>query len=208
MNEQEQLTLDEARKYFDGFPEAPYSDSFKWVDANGFEHLSTVRSWTGGTLLSGIEKATAAITSKGGKPVSNRGTSAPAPTPDPAAMIALEEGNKTLAAELQQQAAAVPAAPSGKQWNITEIVFVRILPQPGDKVTVEFYGNDRKQPHNNYADLMVNKWDADKVAGLMKHVTSADVTKPAELALTCHVYWLEGKEKSNGGHFKDVYHVR
>jgi hypothetical protein len=90
----------------------------------------------------------------------------------------------------------------------TKIVFVKILPQPDNRVTIEFYGNDRKSPHNQYADLLVNKWATERAAELMKHVTSAPVTTPAEFSMDCVVYWLEGKEKANGGHFKDVYHVR
>lgn len=66
--EQTQSAVDKAREYWNGFPEAPYSDSFKWVDTNGFEHLSTVRAWTGGTLLSGIERITTAIFERGGVP--------------------------------------------------------------------------------------------------------------------------------------------
>ena len=97
-------------------------------------------------------------------------------------------------------------------WNIYPASFVKILPQPDNKVTIEFYGKDRKQPHNDYPELKVNKWDVAQAAGLMKHVTSADVSKAAEFSLNCSVYWLEGKEyttKDGGkGHYKNVSHVR
>lgn len=83
MTEPTNDVLKEAKEYYEGFPEAPYSDSFKWIDSNGFEHLSTVRAWTGGTLLTGIDKATSAIVSKGGKPAG--GKPAPAQMPAPQA---------------------------------------------------------------------------------------------------------------------------
>jgi hypothetical protein len=197
--------------YWKDFPEAPFSDTFKWVDADGFEHMTTVRGWGDKSLSDGITKAKALIQYNGGKPVGKFPT-APAPTPDPAARIALEEDNKALAVELQEQASALPAAPDGKQWNITDIAFVKILPQPGDKITIEFYAADRKTPHNDYPAMKVNKWDIGRAAGLMKHVTSADVTKPAEFMLNCHVYWLDGKEYTDTSgtkkHYKDIYHVR
>lgn len=207
MNEQQEqkVTLQD---YWRGFPEAPFSDTFKWVDADGFEHMTTVRGWGDKSLSEGITKAKALIEYNGGKPAGNRAPQAPAPTPDPAAKIAFEEGNKQMAAELQAQATEVPPAPDGKQWNTTKIVFVKILPQPDNKVTIEFYGNAHKQPHDQYAELLVNKWTTERAAGLMKHVTSAPVTVPAEFALNCTVYWLDGKPKTNGGFFKDVYHVR
>lgn len=200
------------QEYWRGFPEAPFSDTFKWIDADGFEHMTTVRGWGDKSLSEGITKAKALIQYNGGKPAGNRPPQAPAANPDPAAKIALEEGNKDLASELQEQAAAVPPAPDGKQWNVTDIAFVKILPQPGDKITIEFYAADRKTPHNDYVTLKANKWDIGRAAGLMKYATSADVTKPAEFMLSCKVFWLDGKEykDTSGGtkHYKDIYYVR
>lgn len=111
-------TLKEAKEYFSGFPEAPYSDSFKWVDANGFEHLSTVRSWTGGALLSGIEKATLAIVNKGGKPVSNK----PAPAPSPESQkvqLTTEDGLPVVDAE--QKPVMVSLPPGTHLFTVKEV---------------------------------------------------------------------------------------
>ena len=202
----------ELKEYWQGFPEAPYSDTFKWIDADGYEHMMTVRGWEGGAVLGAIGKAKEVIASINGKPAGNRPVQAPAPVPDIAAKIALEEGNKQMASELQAQANEVPPAPDGKQWNTYSAAFVKILPQPEERVTIEFYGKDHKQPHNDYPELKVNKWTLAQAAGLMKYVTSADVSKPAEFALNCTVYWLEGKEytSTNGEkrHYKNVSHVR
>jgi hypothetical protein len=200
------------REYWAGFPEAPFSDTFKWVDEQGYEHMTTIRGWQFQTMLSTIQRATSMIADFNGRPINNRPHPAPAPLPDKAAAIAMEAGNKELAQQLQESAADVPAAPDGKQWNTYGASFVKILPQPDNKVTIEFYGKDRKTPHNDYPELKVNKWDVSQAQGLMKHVTSADVSKPAEFALSCTVYWLDGKEytSTNGDkrRYKNVAHVR
>lgn len=66
------METEEAQKYWANFPEAPYSDSFKVVDADGYEHLMTIRGWTGGSLLKSIEAAKKALAEGGyvpaGKP--------------------------------------------------------------------------------------------------------------------------------------------
>jgi hypothetical protein len=208
-DQQQEVSLQE---YWKGFPEAPLSDTFKWVDEDGFEHMTTVRGWGDKSLSAGLAKVKALIQDNGGKPVRARAPEAPSPTPDAAVKIALEEGNKQLAVELQEMALDVPPAPGGKQYNISEIAYIKILPQPGDKITIEFYGDDRKTPHNDFASVKINKWDIGRTTGLMKHVTSADVTKPAEFMCRCRVYWTEGKEykKADGGtgNYKDVHHVR
>jgi hypothetical protein len=58
----------------------------------------------------------------------------------------------------------------------------------------------------------VNKWPWEGATGLLRHVTSADVAKPATLSLKCRVYYTLGKQFTldNGktGNYKDVHHVR
>lgn len=76
----QQDNTEAVKKYYEGFPEAPFSDSFKWIDADGFEHLSTVRAWTGSNLLAGISKTKLAIANQNGKPINNK----PAPMPETA----------------------------------------------------------------------------------------------------------------------------
>jgi hypothetical protein len=137
---------------------------------------------------------------------------APPPAKDAAAKIAAEEGNQELATELEVQGLEVPPPPKDKEWQITDCVFLEILPQPDERVTLKFYGNDRKQPHNDYPSVSVNKWAWEQAQGLLKHVTTADVSKAAEFSLPCRVYWTLGKSytKPDGstGQYKDVAHVR
>jgi len=100
----------------------------------------------------------------------------------------------------------VPALPEGaKAWQTISATKVIVKPEPGDLVTIEFYAAGHKWP-----DLKANKWKLERAQGFLKHVTSHDVRKPAELALSCIVYYLNGKEKADkpGEFWKDVYHVR
>jgi hypothetical protein len=201
-----------SKDFWQGFPEAPFSDTFKWLDAEGYEHMLTIRGWEGGAMLKAVERAKEFIAAQGGKPVRSRPADAPAPTPDPAVKIALEEGNKQMAAELQEAGLEIPPAPAGKQYQVSDIAFVKILPQPGDRINIEFYSDDRKTPHNDFPSIKATKYDVGRAMGLLKHVTSADVTKPAEFMCRCKVYWTEGKEykKADGGtgHYRDIHHVR
>jgi hypothetical protein len=211
MDENEKKYIDDTREYWAGFPEAPCSDSFKWIDSTGYEHMLTIRAYSPQLLFRQIEKVVSGLADIGGKPI-GKPVSAPAPKPDPAAKIAAEEGNYDMAAQLQAEADDIGLPPDGKEWHTSDCVFVKVLPQPDDKVTVEFYGNDKKQPHNDYASVKVNKWSVPNATGLMKYVTSADMSKAAEFTLSCRVYWTEGKEytgtNGNKGHYKDVAHVR
>ena len=137
---------------------------------------------------------------------------APAPKPDPAAQIAREEGNLELASRLEAQGAEVPPPPAGKTWQTVDAVFVRYLPQPDGKCTIEFYGNSHKQPHDDYAFIKASKWTWENVSGLMKHVTSHAPEEAGEFNLPCRVYYIEGKEYTTPsgvkGRYKDVCHVR
>ena len=60
---------EDPRAYWQGFPEAPYSASIKYVDGNGFEVLATARGWTWNSLLSSLSKAEQTILDMGGKPI-------------------------------------------------------------------------------------------------------------------------------------------
>ena len=62
------MTIEDTKKYFEGFPEAPASDSFKWTDAQGFEHMLTLRAWHVQPLMKAIGEAQVEIFAVGGKP--------------------------------------------------------------------------------------------------------------------------------------------
>ena len=56
-----------AQEYFKDFPEAPFADTFKWVDKDGFEHLVTSRSWSAASLFQGVEQVKELIAKQEGK---------------------------------------------------------------------------------------------------------------------------------------------
>ena len=72
---------EEVRKYWEGFPEAPASDTFKWLDEDGFEHMTTVRAWTASSLVEMIGRAKEAIKTVGGKTIAPRIGQAPSAEP-------------------------------------------------------------------------------------------------------------------------------
>ena len=69
MTEEKKVTPQE---YFAGFPEAPASDTFKWVDGLGIEHMTTIRAWDGSNLYQQVAKFVAKVTETGGKPVNDK----------------------------------------------------------------------------------------------------------------------------------------
>lgn len=73
------MTIEETKKYFEGFPESPASDTFKWVDAHGYEHMLTLRAWHVKPLMNAIEEAQVVIAEIGGKPISTQSKVSPAP---------------------------------------------------------------------------------------------------------------------------------
>jgi hypothetical protein len=101
----------------------------------------------------------------------------------------------------------VPPPPTGKEYIVFDADKLVILPQPDEKVTLEFYAGSDKYPK-----VKVNKWPWEGATGLLRHVTSADVAKPATLTLKCRVYYTLGKQFTldNGktGNYKDVHHIR
>jgi len=136
---------------------------------------------------------------------------APPPVPSKAAE-AVKDGTPEAQAAVKAVVEGVGDPPAGKEWQTCDVCFVKILPQPGELVSIEFYGNAHKQPHDDFPEVKVNKWKYEQAAGLMKHVTSASVKEANEFALSCRVYYTIGKEytKKDGskGNYRDIGHVR
>ena len=84
----------------------------------------------------------------------------------------------------------------------SEVTSINILPQPDDKVTIEFMKDGLKYPV-----AKINKWPNDRVQGFLAKVTTQDVTKPAEVKVSCRVYWKQGKQFAPGKHYKDILKV-
>ncbi len=201
--------LEKAKQYFADIPESPASLNFYFVK-DGWNFQLTLRDWDEGILMARAARTIATLTKEGytAKPVGAQPQqAAPAPKEDPAAAIAKEVGNEEAAEALQKDYAELPPAPDGKEWQALEIARVVVLPQPEERCNVEFYADGHKYP-----DVKVVRWKNASVAGLLKHVTSHDVSQPGDFDLPCRVFYTWGREytKPDGtkGNYKDVGHVR
>jgi len=74
------MNIKELQEFWKGFPESPFSDTFKWIDAEGYEHMLTIRGWSGDAVLESVAKAKERIAELGGIAPANR-VAAPAPSP-------------------------------------------------------------------------------------------------------------------------------
>jgi hypothetical protein len=159
-----------------------------------------------GAVLESVDRFAHYMREKGWKFDGEKEVAAP-PAPPADVKIVMQEGNKELAKDLQKNYDDVGAPPAGKEWITFGASIVKILPQPDNKVTIEFYADGKKYP-----GVKVNKWKVESANGLMKHVTSEPMDKAAEYKLDCIVYYTEGAEfkLDNGktGRYKDVSHVR
>ena len=64
---QEAVAAKTPQEYWQGYPEAPASDNFKWIDKHGFEHQTTLRAWGPTELKHAFDNFTAAILADGAK---------------------------------------------------------------------------------------------------------------------------------------------
>ena len=62
------MTEPTPQEYWKDFPEAPVSSTFKWTDADGYEHMTTFRAYSGGTILQVIDKFKSELAAIGGIP--------------------------------------------------------------------------------------------------------------------------------------------
>lgn len=182
------------------FTEAPASVNFFGVTRKGWNLQFTIRDWDEVRLLSRFIAFTTYLEEKGVSPKPVGQQPAPPPTGDPAAKIAREAGNTTLANELEAAVQDVPESDYDEYLDFARLV---IWPQPDDRVNLEFY-----VPGHKYADVKVNKWKTAQASGLLKHLMTADVTKPGDFNVSGRVFWKQGKEYQPGKFYKDVTHVR
>lgn len=127
---------------------------------------------------------------------------APAPVnalPSAAEKVAREAGGEPAAQAVREALGDVPAG----EYKTIDASRLVIRPEPEGRVTLEFYADG-----HNFPDLRASKIKSDRAAGLLKHVTSADVSKAADMALKCRLYYKDGKEYKPGQHYKDLEHVR
>lgn len=122
--------------------------------------------------------------------IKTRNVETPFVSPTTPAQAAIETG----------KAAPEPVGQPAPQGALSKAInIIKVLPQPGDKVNVEFWQTGRK-----YAELYAKGWSLDRVRNLLSTVTKHDPAKPAELPLNCTVTYTLGKEYKPGKHYEDV----
>ena len=173
------------KEYWKDFPEAPFSDTFRWVDGNNFEHMVTIRGWTFQAMYQTIAKAEEFILESGGRTAALQSAPKPAQAPAPTA-------------------APATANPAGTSLQIKKI---KVTPEVKDGVArtlVELFGEGHQ-----WADIKAyfNTGEAARVA--FSAVTDLDFNTAGEYAISCIAdYRLSEKTNSKGNPYKNLVAVR
>lgn len=183
--------------------EAGASLNVEVLDADGIRTQLTLRAESASDWLALLRERKAFIEAarKNGWIITRTTAPASAPTPPSTPAPALESPNGSPA--------ATPVADFDTAGlYCTEVGRVVCRPEPGDKVTIEFFEDGHK-----WADFKVGKAPLARAGGLMKHVAHlVDITRAVEVTARINVWWKYGKEyvKDDGttGKYKDVMHVR
>jgi hypothetical protein len=170
--------------YWHGFPEAPASDTFKWIDALGYEHMTTIRAWTQATLYEQVSKFVANLTETGGR------TAALQPAPKPA------------------QAPAPTTAPVANATGTSmQINKIKVTPEVKDgvsRVIVELFAEGHK-----WADIKAFYDTGEKARVAFSPVTDLDFNVAGEYQIACVAdYRLSEKKTSAGNPYKNLVSVR
>ena len=134
---------------------------------------------------------------------------ASAPKPAPAA-----KENKAVAilkeagAAPQVIAAATQATAHIKPVLEIHAVHMTVEPKAGGKVNVNFFGNDRLQPHNKYADIYITR-TLDQLEKDMPFLDPETFEDAAEYTVDLLVgYTLSDKLNTKGNPYKDVQYIQ
>jgi hypothetical protein len=92
--------------------------------------------------------------------------------------------------------------------GIIDIVSLDVTPKMDGKVKIDFFGNDRKIPRNQYASL---SWTTTPEMALSKlnavaGFTNDQMYRVGSFSLKCRLYWVPGKLNKAGVPYKDVDH--
>lgn len=175
------------REYWKGFPEAPFSDTFKWTDGNGFEHMTTVRGWALMPFMSSIQNTVKHITDSGGK--NNKPAQAPAPEPrlDQAPAPAKDEAN-----------------PTGLSFQVSKLKVTPEIKDGAQRIMVELFAEGHQ-----WADIKAFYSTAEQAAVAFADVTGLDFHVAGEYSINCIAdYRLSDKKNTKGNPYKNLVRVR
>lgn len=102
-------------------------------------------------------------------------------------------------------ASSVPGSNGGSSAPVDSIqqfncAFMKVLPQSNGKTKIEFYGNDRKQPRNEFPTLVIQNTPQALAAAFKNNSpewTDAHFTSAWETAVNFPVAWKYGKVNEN-----------
>lgn len=165
------------QEYYKDFPEAPFSDTFKWVDSNGYEHMITVRSWSASSLLQALKQTQEHIAEFGGSPLNK--ASAPSATTE-----------KKFEAKPVSQGELPEGLPEGIECFKEDFDEIEITPQADNKATVAFLRDGMKFP----VGAKINKWKNADVVQALHTLGEYDVTKAQKIRVAGSQYYSKGAE--------------
>lgn len=180
MAEEKKLT---SQEYWQGFPEAPASDTFKWIDGEGFEHMTTLRAWNGGSLYKSIAEFVSHIKESGGRNLVPQQAPAPVTATSPAP-VKPQEGTQSLA-----------------------IKKIKVTPEVKDgkpRTMVELFGDGHQ-----WADIKAFYDTPSAAAAAFASVTGLDFSAAGEYSIDFIAdYRLSEKKNSKGNPYKNLVNIR
>lgn len=174
--------------YFKGFPESPASDTIRWVDGAGFDHMTTIRAWSGTILYSEMAKFIGTVIETGGKPVNTPHAPAPTAAPKPASTPA-----------------PIPQAnASGTSIMVKKIKVTQDVKDGATRTIVDLFRDGDKFPE---LKAFFKSPDLAKIAfGI---VTGLDFSTTGEYNLDCIAdYRLSDKLNTKGNPYKNLVAIR
>lgn len=89
----------------------------------------------------------------------------------------------------------------------SKIVQIKVIPASATTATVEFYGNEHKQPVDEYFTCKIPNWKIETIVDYFKKlkpaVTPDFFTKAGTYNMDCEILWSYGRENSRGNRYKD-----
>jgi hypothetical protein len=104
---------------------------------------------------------------------------------------------------------SAPAQPSaGVAVTEVRVVYMEVLPQADGKTEVKFFGNDKKQPHNQYPDVYSKRMAQDHVKA-MPFLDPNIFGRAGNYAVSLVLgYTLSAKTNAKGNPYKDVQYIK
>lgn len=177
------------QEYFKGFPEAPASDTFKWIDATGIEHMTTIRAWTGKTLYTQTTEFINTLIEAGGK------TAALPQAPKP-------QQTSQAPAPAESQPATANAA--GTSLRIAKIKVTPEVKNGVQRIMVELF-----EPNHQWSDIKAFFSTGEAAHTAFASVTDLNFHEAGEYQINCIAdYRLSDKKSSKGNPYKNLVSVR